>query len=537
MGERTPEPDQPRRRRGVSRRRFLGAGAAATAGGVALAGAAAAIGLRGGGAAPDVGASPPPAASPAPATAAAGGPAAIGGAAVQVAPGAGVAPADRRTRVQHLLRRAGFAPNHDEVDRALQLGDAELVDALINADTAPENLSTQLTTFAPADGAQRKPVELVAWWLGCMTATARPALEKTTFFWHGFHTSGFDKLGARGTPQLYAQNVFQREHAFGRFADILKGISRQPAMMIYLDTIQNLKAHANENFGRELMELFSLGVGNYTEVDVREVSRAFTGYSLDRAREFVLRPRQHDDGTKTVLGHTGDFSGDDVIDIIVAQPAAATFVAGKVWSAFAYPNPDAATIEPVARTFADTGGDMREVFRAVFSHPEFGGARAYRALVKGPVEFAVGAVRQLGATVDPRLIAAQLNAMGQVPFNPPNVAGWPGGESWMGSGAFLAGINGVDGVLFGTRGAAGGFDAARYLDDRRIATAGQLVDDLLLLLVDGAVSPAQRATLIDYASAGGDEDTSLSSLRAADRDSRVRGTAYLLMAGPEYHLA
>ena len=444
--------------------------------------------------------------------------------------------------MQHLLRRAGFSPSESEVQHALSLGPDAILDELLNPDQTPDNLDPQLQTLDTSS--EVKPPALVGWWLARISATGRPSLEKMTLFWHGWHTSGFDKVGPKNSDLLYTQNEFQRQNAYSKFPDILKGISRQPAMMLYLDTATNVKGHPNENYSRELMELFSMGVGNYSETDVQEGARAFTGYSLNRqTRGYVFRPALHDSSSKTFLGQTGNFSGDDVVDIIMRQPATADFVASKIWRSFAYPNPDKATLAPISAKFRDSSGDMRAVMRAVFTHPQFYNGPSYRALVKSPVEYTVGGARQFGLQVPALGLAGLSQQIGQVPFLPPNVAGWPGGPSWMSSGAFLARANGVAYLLFGAPGGANqagkytGLDAGQYVDSNQIATAGDLVDHLLALLVDGRVANSTRSTLVDFASGGRDESTSLASLPAAQRELHVRGTAYLIMAGPEYHLA
>jgi hypothetical protein len=466
-------------------------------------------------------------------------------------------PDDQRVRVQHLLRRAGFAPSEAEVQHVLGLSMDALVDELVNPERLPDNLDASLKTFDMSN--DPRPPQLVTWWMGRMAATGQPSLEKMTLFWHGFHTSGFDKIAPRQTGLMYGQNVFQRTNAFANLGAILKGISRQPAMMLYLDTQTNVKAHPNENFARELMELFSMGVGNYTEQDVREGARAFTGYSLiPRTGEYVFRAGQHDSGDKTFLGKTGKFTGDDVMDIIMQHPATPKFVARKAWSFFAYPNPDDATIAPVAKTFSDTGGDMRAVMKAILTHPSFFSGQAYRALVKSPIEYGVGSVRQLGVKANGQELAGWMQQMGQIPFYPPNVAGWPGGPAWMGSGAFLSRINGVNTMLFGgpaaprvntrpggqgqqagqgQRTQSGAFDVDRYLDEQKIATAGALIDHLALLLLDGQIATDTRSALVDYASGARGDSAPLASLSATERTERVQGTVYLIMAGPEYQLA
>ncbi|HZP26877.1 MAG TPA: DUF1800 domain-containing protein [Dehalococcoidia bacterium] len=447
-------------------------------------------------------------------------------------------PDSERVRVQHLLRRAGFAPSESEVQAALALGRDKLVDALLNPAAGTDGLPAELRTLTVSDAT--KPEDLVLWWLRRMTTTQQPAVEKLTFFWHGLHTSGLDKLGVRGVGSLYNQNVFQRQTAYGRFADILKGISRQPAMMIYLDLQTSVAAHPNENFARELMELFSMGPGNYSEDDVRAAARAFTGYSIDRPSQgYVFRPVLHDNGSKTFLGQTGNLSGDDVIDIILKQPATPKFLAGKLWSFFAYDNPDEATLAPLVQAFNASSGDVRAMLKALFTHPAFYSDTAYRAQIKSPLDLAVGAARQLGLAGTAPLLGRWLRALGHVPFNPPNVAGWPGGPAWLTSGSLLSRANTVSSLLAPARGAGATaqLDVDRYLQTYNLTTAGQLVDHFLLLMADGQVTPESHAAIVDYVSGSQGASLSLGGLSGAERARRVQGGLYLIMAGPEYQLA
>src|SRR5438270_765927 len=194
------------------------------------------------------------------------------------------------------------------------------------------------------------------------------------------------------------QNNFLRANALGRFPDILKGISRDPAMMIWLDTRSNKKGHANENYARELMELFSLGVGNYTEDDVRESARAFTGWGLQGQPKlgnlaFRFLPGQHDNGPKSFLGQTGNFNGDDIIDIIVRQPASAAFITKKLFSFFAYPNPPSSVLDPLVSAYTASGYSIKALVQAILTSDAFYAPTAYRALVKSPTEYVVGAAR------------------------------------------------------------------------------------------------------------------------------------------------
>jgi hypothetical protein len=226
--------------------------------------------------------------------------------------------------------------------------------------------------------------------------------------------------------------------------------------------------------------------------------------------------------------------------VLLQQSATPQFVARKLWNFFGSPVADTTTLTPIAKAFVDSSGDMRAVLRAVFMHPQFYSDGSYRSLVKSPIEFGVGAVRQLSVqSQGGAVLAGWVRDMGQVPFEPPNVAGWPGGGAWLGSGAFIARMNGIDQLTFPRRAArvVAAFDVAGYLDRYHIATAGDAVDHFARLLVDGQISSAARAALVDYASKGAGEATTLNSLPTADREARVRGTVYLLMAGPDYQLA
>ena len=207
------------------------------------------------------------------------------------------------------------------------------------------------------------------WWLQRMAFSARPLQEKMALFWHGILTSSFKKVG-KG-PQMLAQNELLRREGMGRYDTLLKSISRDPAMMIYLDSRSNKKAAPNENYSRELMELFSLGLGHFTEKDVRESARAFTGWQLKAKTEYFFNRGQHDYGSKTFLGRTGRFDGDDIVDIIMAQPAAAEYVCTRLWSFFAYPDPEPVVVSRLAAIFRENNTEIRPVVRAIFQAEEF----------------------------------------------------------------------------------------------------------------------------------------------------------------------
>jgi len=238
---------------------------------------------------------------------------------------------------------------------------------------------------------------------------------------------------------MAAQNRLFRDMAQGRFDTLALAVARDPAMMIWLDTITDVAAHPNENFARECMELFTLGIGNYSEGDVKEAARAFTGWKFDRLTgAFRLVARQHDDGTKTVLGQTGNWGGEDVVRILTHSPASARFVAARLWSHFAYPvTPSDAVVGDLAPGFAadlDIGG----LVRRMLLHPAFRSAAAKTGLVKQPVEWLVGAARVLAVPIGDTRFVAALRGLGQQPFAPPNVGGWPQNEYWVTTASMLS---------------------------------------------------------------------------------------------------
>ncbi len=440
-------------------------------------------------------------------------------AAVRTTRAAHAEPLDERVKIAHLLRRAGFGASPRELAEYQALGLSGAVDRLVNYEQVP---NVELEVRLNEQGLDLSdPLDLRRWWVLRMVHTARPLEEKMVLFWHGLLTSSLAKAMP---PLMLAQNQFFRAHALDDFPSILKGISRDPAMMRWLDLETNRKGHANENFARELMELFTLGVGNYTEQDVREVARAFTGWALDRsnpeAPAWYFNQNQHDSGLKTILGQTGAFTGDDAIDIIVRQPAAARFISTKLFRFFAYPDPEPEVIDDLAATFTSSGFSIRAVVQRILSSDAFFSDRAYRAIIKSPTDLVVGTARTLELeTIGTPLVQA-IDAMGQTLLLPPNVAGWPGGPAWMGTGAWLARMNFANRVSSGQVGTPAPGSLLTQL-----GSGGDPVGTLVDGLLDGVLGQPQRDVLASYLAA------------APDTEERQRGLVYLAMALPEYHLA
>jgi uncharacterized protein (DUF1800 family) len=381
----------------------------------------------------------------------------------------------------HLLSRAAFGATPEEAKRLAAMPMAKAVDALIDAATraaAPDKpqwvrepwVNTE-RVWADTTEEQRREnhratsrryrdevEDLRAWWLNHMIKTDGPLRETMTLFWHGHFTSAYNKVFM--SQPLYHQNVLFRTHALGNFRALVGAVLTDAAMMMYLDLEDSDKKQPNENLARELCELFTLGDGNYTERDVREIARALTGWTLDappgadipRGKEgpptfrgakrdgIVAKfiPERHDDGEKTILGRTGRFGVKEVADILAAEPATARMVAKKLIHFFGAADPQGVLERRMAETFtahAQSATQMAAVVRVLFTAPEFYAAEARGAQIKSPVHLLVGACRQLKLEVEPTPnLAHYVGAMGQHLFDPPNVKGWPGGRNWLNAG-------------------------------------------------------------------------------------------------------
>ena len=356
---------------------------------------------------------------------------------------------------RHLLNRTGFDAQPDQIEAMARLSRREAVDRVLTgaatqARTPPpawvgEFISPRrVRDLSPEERKQfqrqqvERAIDLKNWWVTEMLTTRSPLTERMTLFWHNHFTSGLQKV--RSGALMYRQNVLLRRHALGNFAQLLHEVSRDPAMLVYLDSATNRRGQPNENFAREVMELFTLGEGSYTETDIREAARAFTGWSIDPASgEFLWRPFAHDGAVKTVLGRSGEFKGDEVLDILLAQPQTAAFVVGKMWKEFVSAEPDAREVKRIAAAFRESGYDIRAALRALLLSDAFFAPPNRGALIKSPVDLVIGTMRQFDVGYsDPLPLTLLLRTLGQDLFAPPNVKGWPGGEAWINSTTLLA---------------------------------------------------------------------------------------------------
>ncbi len=276
-------------------------------------------------------------------------------------------------------------------------------------------------------------LDLRRWWLDRMMNGPAPLLEKLTLFWHGHFATSIDKV--KDAYFMWRQNDTLRRNAFGSFAALTKKMSRDPAMMIYLDLEKSRQEHPNENWAREVMELFTVGIGNYSEKDIRESARAFTGYRIDMStQQFRFAAFQQDHTNKTFMGQAGALDGDQVIDIIVRQPACAHFIGRKLWRFFVDDEPSTQVVDAVAETLRKHNFEIRPVLREIFTSAEFYDEHAMQSQIKSPVQFLVQTAKLLETPLpDPTDRGSERLATdaGQTLFAPPNVKGWDGGKSWI----------------------------------------------------------------------------------------------------------
>jgi uncharacterized protein (DUF1800 family) len=353
----------------------------------------------------------------------------------------------------HLLLRAGFGGSVEEIEKFHALGPGKAVNSLVDAQPeyypAPawanphdqDQLRDQMRDAANPEQKQSahklldqqfrsEMSDLTRWWVTRMINTRAPFIEKMTLFWHGHFATSGQKV--RPAYKMWFQNETVRQNGLGNFANLTKAISRDPAMMVWLDTVQSKKEKPNENFAREVMELFTLGEGHYSETDIKEAARAFTGYRIDGDQFFRFAPLQFDSGPKTFMGKTGPWTGDQIIDIIVSQPQCARFIAAKIWKFFAYEATDPKLIDALAGELRNVHYEIRPFMKAILSAQELYGPEALNSQIKSPVQFVVQAFRTLPIPLpESSVLEFAFRQMGQIPFYPPNVKGWDGGNSWI----------------------------------------------------------------------------------------------------------
>ncbi|MET1055678.1 MAG: DUF1800 domain-containing protein [Pedobacter sp.] len=366
---------------------------------------------------------------------------------------------DNFLNIKHLYNRAGFGISYPDLHQLSKKRRSKVVDTLFEPRQPAADLSVLskedflaqqalLATLGakkeqtPEEKQQREDItkarneksrELNINWIQQMMATQRPFLEKMTLFWHGH-------FACRANQPFYAQqlNNIQRTNALGSFKTLLMEVSKSPAMLDYLNNQQNRKGKPNENFSRELMELFTLGRGQYTETDIKEAARAFTGWTYNKNGEYEFNPRVHDEKQKTFFGQTGMYDGEAIIDLILAKPETATFICRKLYIFFVNDTPDENHVKELAGYFYAQQYDIAAVMKKMFNADWFYAKENTGNKIKSPVEFLVNMSREFYVSYNKPQVLIQLQtSLGQYLFNPPNVAGWAGGKNWIDSSSLM----------------------------------------------------------------------------------------------------
>ena len=473
----------------------------------------------------------------------------------------------------HLMRRAGFGATRGELEEALVEGYEATVEELLHPGD-PQNMPDDILcryheSFHCYDTDPENDAAVPAYWLYRMVTTKCPLEDKVALFWHGVLAAGWNKVDEPQT--LFNQIDMFRRYGLGRFDDLLVELSKDPAMIMYLDNNTNHKGAINENYGRELLELFSMGVGNYTEQDIKECARAFTGWTIGNAEymanrlsknslypyglismHFSYRDYDHDDGEKTFLGETGRFNGEDIVDIICRQPATARFVARHLYDFFVadeapvpqwpHTSPrDPNAIETLANAYMENDHEIRSVLRVLFNSDFFKSDEARFARVKCPAELVAGTLRLSGSITRPSHdimeLATNLTYMGQDLLKPPSVEGWHEGTEWINSGSLVERVNFVAKELADVK-----KPGIRAIIDRLASQNGgvfspeRLVDSCLDLIGPLEVSDETRSMLIGHASKQG--NLSLRGWEPGDEgEVRVEELLSLIASTREYQLA
>lgn len=493
----------------------------------------------------------------------------------------------------HLLRRAGFGSPPDEIRQYAQRGLSSTTGLLLNYEQAPDTIDDdavidKLTQVLPS-GLQgiaqyQLPVQVVKiWWTYRMLATQRPLQEKMVLFWHNHFTSAGQGLDGEF---MLRQNQLYRRHALGNFRTLTLEVSRDPEMLRYLNGNQNFKAHAEENYARELMELFTCGrvdpngKPNYTEDDVKASARAFTGWNM-RGKDFYFNPYQHDDGIKTFMGHTGNLNGDDIVDILVALPATGYYLCRKLFRYFAYDNPEPAVLDALVKTYFASGYDIRAIVGQILRSNAFYSDKARYAIIKQPAQYVVGTVRMAGLVQDltppPDAITTDndtetplvlpnktvraeakrglrvalrrqqgalgrlaflvnaMTTMGQNILDPPTVKGWDGGTVWINTDTlqarerFALALSAqpdlpVEQLASNTPAGGPMAQTAQFDGSLGDMDSAKLVDSLFWQFGPLPVSQSVRQALIDFANSQNYPE------------AKVRGVLSLVLGTPEYQV-
>jgi uncharacterized protein (DUF1800 family) len=474
----------------------------------------------------------------------------------------------------HLLNRAGFGGSPQDIHNLRLMGPDRAVSWLIDYERIPddtpapdwtqniaENEITQRNAiYKVADADTRRVLQrmdsvekhrqisdLRYWWLRRMALGPRPFQEKMTLFWHGHFATSFEKVYS---PYfLWLQNETLRQNAMGSFPQLLIAVAEDPAMLDYLDGERSNKNKPNENFGREVMELFTLGEGNYTEHDIQQLAKAFTGWGLAKDRlRYEYHLNNHDPGPKTIFGQTGNFTGEEALQLICNQPACAPFIVSKIWRYFVQDQPPPAVIKALAADFTAHGMDIKRLMRTIFRSQEFYAPEVIRSQIKSSVQWLIAATHQLEAPLPTEpMTLVMLLQLGQELFQPPNVKGWDGGVAWITTNSLFDRYNFAAALVEGQRvplpslvgqmrGLANSIEndgllqtgpapVLQLFTSADLATPDAFLNALQLRFLNGALNPLRVAKMQEFV-----------QQHMPLQEPAIRESIRLLMSTPEYQL-
>jgi uncharacterized protein (DUF1800 family) len=442
-------------------------------------------------------------------------------------------PFDRR-KAAHLLRRTGFGAGPEEIDRVVEQGLEATVEEMFAEDAAQEDeFQATLQNVAGSLMNLDDPGQVAAWWVHRMVRTRTPLREKLTLFWHGHFATSANKVGDGNL--MHAQIETLRQHAWGDFPDLVMAMARDPAMLVWLDGESNTKEHPNENFARELMELFTCGIGNYTEQDVQEAARAFSGWHRD-GYNFYFNEEAHDGGRKQFLGKSGRFDGTDIVAILMQQPATPRFIAGKLLRFFAAePSPEALT--EAAAVLDGAQLNIHWFLRDLFLSKYFFSDECYRKRIASPAEYVIGTARTLGLRMPSNELRDYMGNMGQSLLYPPNVKGWDGEQKWINSATWPTRVefaNQIAGLQSDNP-----FGQNLPLEDRvplDVTDPQETVRAMNDLLEQGDIAPEVQSDLAEFLVMT-DEGPNADYYRDDEgfRRERNRAALAMILSLPEYH--
>jgi uncharacterized protein (DUF1800 family) len=439
-------------------------------------------------------------------------------------------------RAGHLFRRATFGATYAQLQQAVKAGPDKTISQILEGGPGQQDFDRETGQLAESLVRLNNGIQLRDWWLYRMLYSPHPLREKLTLCWHNHFATSNTKVQNAG--YMHRQYQLLHRHALGSFAQMLKEMSFDPAMMVWLDTRDSKKGNPNENYARELMELFSLGIGNYTETDIREAARAFTGWTL-QGNEVIFTQSQHDAGEKTVLKQKGNWKPDDIARICLEQPSAPYFIAGKLFRFLVSESVPASRelLEPLADSLRKSNYDIGALVQTILRSNLFFSPLVYRTRIKAPVDFALGIVRGLEGKIGTTNLAAVLEQLGQNVFYPPSVKGWDGGTTWLNGQTLLyrqnlaLALTSTEDARFGRR-----CDPAVLVARYGKKGDEELVNFFLDLFLQGDVSAEARQRLLQYQKNSHKMKVPVYWTAQDAAENRVRALCHLVLTQPEFQL-